>query len=141
MAKAILVYWSMTGNTEQMAELIAQGYTSVDNTLSVRDVSSANLEEVIVADKLILGCPAMGDENLEEMEFQPFYDQLRPHLMGKKVALFGSYGWGDGQWMRSWEADVRDAGAELFETGLIQLNSIDGEEEKAIDFGKRFATA
>ncbi len=103
--KALVVYWSATGNTESMAERIASdlGCDSKNVTL----VSVSDLNEF---DTVILGCPAMGAEELEEDEFKPFYDEFIANSGNKRIALFGSYGWGDGEWMRSWEEDVKNNG-------------------------------
>ena len=103
--KALVVYWSATGNTESMAERIASdlGCDSKNVTL----VSVSDLNEF---DTVILGCPAMGAEELEEDEFKLFYDEFIANSDNKRIALFGSYGWGDGEWMRSWEEDVKNNG-------------------------------
>lgn len=108
MAKVAVVYWSGTGNTQQMAEKVAEAagaelFTSAD----------FSADKVAEFDAIALGCPSMGAEVLEEGEFQPMYDDIRGKLSGKKVALFGSYGWGDGEWMRNWDEDVRAAGAQV----------------------------
>ena len=109
--KALIVYWSATGNTESIAEKIASDLNC--DAKSVSDVSVSDLDDF---DTIILGCPAMGAEELEDAEFKPFYDEVMASIGDKKVALFGSYGWGDGEWMRNWEAEV---GANLVTNGLI----------------------
>jgi len=105
--KTAVIYWSGTGNTEAMANAVAEG-AGVD-AVTVSDFSG-NVEEF---DALALGCPAMGAEVLEEDEFEPFFTEIESRLSGKKVFLFGSYGWGDGEWMRNWQERVTAAGAEL----------------------------
>ena len=105
--KTAVIYWSGTGNTEAMANAVAEG-ASVQ-AAPVSDFSG----DVKEYDALALGCPAMGDEVLEESEFEPFFESIESDLGGKKVLLFGSYGWGDGEWMRSWQDRVTAAGAEL----------------------------
>ena len=105
--KTAVIYWSGTGNTEVMANAVAEG-ASVQAT-PVSDFSG----DVKEYDALALGCPAMGDEVLEESEFEPFFESIEGDLGGKKVLLFGSYGWGDGEWMRSWQERVTAAGGEL----------------------------
>ena len=107
MMKTAVIYWSGTGNTEAMANAVAEG-AGVD-AVTVSDFSG-NVEEF---DALALGCPAMGAEVLEEDEFEPFFTGIESKLSGKKVFLFGSYGWGDGEWMRNWQERVTAAGAEL----------------------------
>ena len=108
MGKIAVVYWSSTGNTEMMADAVAQG-AGVEK-VALADFPAADVAEY---DALALGCPAMGDEVLEEDEVQPWFDEAKASLSGKKVVLFGSYGWGDGEWMRNWEDACREAGAEL----------------------------
>ena len=111
--KAAVVYWSGTGNTEAMAEAVAEGLkgTGAEVSLLTADaVSPATLNDV---DAVALGCPAMGAEELESDVFEPMFSECKRKLAGKKVALFGSYGWGDGEWMRTWENDCRDAGIRL----------------------------
>ena len=102
--KIAVVYWSGTGHTEAMAQAVAK---ACGGTL----FTAAEFPAAQVAnfDAIAFGCPAMGAEVLEEGEFQPMFDECRPLLSGKKIALFGSYGWGDGEWMRSWEKDCNDA--------------------------------
>lgn len=116
--KVNVVFWTGSGNTEAMANAIAEGAESAGAQVEVMPVSEAN-GSVAQADVLVLGCPAMGAENLEETEFEPFYQSIRDGLKGKKVALFGSYGWGDGEWMRTWQEDAESAGAILVADGLM----------------------
>lgn len=113
MAKIAVIYYSGTGNTEAMANAVAEGINAGGGEAELFPVSSISAADAAKYDKLALGCPAMGDEVLEESEFQPFYDELSPSLSGKKVVLFGSYDWGDGQWIRDWADQVKAAGAEL----------------------------
>lgn len=105
--KTAVIYWSGTGNTEAMANAVAEG-AGVD-AVTVSDFSG-NIADF---DALAFGCPAMGAEVLEEDEFDPFFTGIENELSGKKVLLFGSYGWGDGEWMRNWEERVKAAGANL----------------------------
>lgn len=109
--KKIVVYWSGTGNTEEIANKIA-----ADLGCDAFSVSAISASEALENDLIIFGCPAMGAEELEDAEFKPFYDEVMASIGDKKVALFGSYGWGDGEWMRNWEAEV---GANLVTNGLI----------------------
>ena len=109
--KKIVVYWSGTGNTEEIANKIA-----ADLGCDAFSVSSISASDALENDLIIFGCPAMGAEELEDAEFKPFYDEVMASIGDKKVALFGSYGWGDGEWMRNWEAEV---GANLVTNGLI----------------------
>lgn len=111
MDKIYVVYWSQTGNTEVMAEAVGQGIRESGReaeTLTVSQITADTLKE---AQAFALGCPAMGDEVLEESEMEPFMEQLDPMISGKQIGLFGSYGWGDGQWMREWQDRVMADGA------------------------------
>ena len=111
MDKIYVVYWSETGNTEVMAEAVGQGIRESGKeaeTLTVSQITADTLKE---AQAFALGCPAMGDEVLEESEMEPFMEQLDPMISGKQIGLFGSYGWGDGQWMREWQDRVMADGA------------------------------
>ena len=94
MKKTLVIYWSGTGNTEAMAGAVLEGMKAAGAGVS----------------SVAMGCPAMGSEVLEEMEFQPMFDSIKNQMGGKAVGLFGSFGWGDGEWMRSWEKDCDDAG-------------------------------
>lgn len=108
MSKIAIVFWSATGNTETMANCIAEGAGAAATIVPCADMTPAKLGEF---DVVAFGCPAMGAEQLEESEFEPMFAGLEGSLNGKKVALFGSYGWGDGQWMRDWEQRMTEAGA------------------------------
>ena len=103
MSKAAVIFWSQTGNTEQMANAIADGIREGGREVDVLNVADTTPADAVKYAKIALGCPAMGSEVLEDMEFEPMFDSCKNSLGGKKVALFGSYGWGDGEWMRSWE--------------------------------------
>ena len=113
MSKAAVIFWSQTGNTEQMANAIADGIREGGMEVDVLNVADTTPADAVKYAKIALGCPAMGAEVLEETEFDPFFTELESKISGLKVALFGSYGWGDGQWMRDWEKDCDDAGIHL----------------------------
>ena len=117
MDKIAVIYWSGTGNTEAMANAIAEGIKSAGGEADVFAVSDFAVDTFDSYKKVALGCSAMGDEVLEEAEFEPFFCDIEGKLGDKKVALFGSYGWGDGKWMRDWEERV--PGANLFAEGLM----------------------
>ncbi|ABR34568.1 flavodoxin [Clostridium beijerinckii] len=134
-----IVYWSGTGNTEKMAELIAKGIIESGKDVNTINVSDVNIDELLNEDILILGCSAMGDEVLEESEFEPFIEEISTKVSGKKVALFGSYGWGDGKWMRDFEERMNAYGCVVVETPLIVQNEPDEAEQDCIDFGKKIA--
>ncbi len=130
--KTAVIYWSGTGNTEAMAQAVAQGAGA--ELFSV----SAFSGDVAGYDAIAFGCPAMGAENLEESEFEPFFSAVEGKLSGKKVALFGSYGWGDGEWMRSWEERTAAANAVLVNGEGVIANEFpsDGALEKCKELGK-----
>ena len=111
--KTAIVYWSGTGNTEEMAKCLAEGVTAKGGEAEIFHCSVFEPSKLVQYDSLALGCPSMGAEQLEESEFQPFYDSIKAHLKGKPVVLFGSYGWGSGEWMDTWEADCKEAGADV----------------------------
>ncbi len=135
MSNIAVIYWSGTGNTESMANSICQGAGG-----QLFEVSDFNVGDTENYEKLMFGCPAMGAEGLEDSVFEPVFTELEKNLKGKKVALFGSYGWGDGQWMKDWEERVVNDGAELFESGLtINESPDDSALALCTDFGKRFA--
>ena len=113
MSKTAVVFWSGTGNTEEMANAVLEGMKGAGADASIYSADSFQAADVAGYDAIAFGCPAMGAEVLEEDEFQPLFDDCKAALAGKKIALFGSYGWGDGEWMRNWEDDCKDAGAEL----------------------------
>ena len=128
MSKVAVVYWSGTGNTEAMANKVAEGAKAAGAEVEVISADDFDGTDISGFDGVAFGCPAMGDEELEEGEFEPFFSDLEGKLSGKKVALFGSYDWGDGEWMRTWCGRAKDAGAELVEDeGLIVNNTPDDE--------------
>lgn len=106
MSKVAVVYWSGTGNTEVMANFVADGARSVGADVDIITAGDFSSAKVADYDGLAFGCPSMGSEVLEESEFQPMWDDVKGSLSGKKVALFGSYGWGSGEWMEDWKTDA-----------------------------------
>ena len=133
MSKVAVVYWSGTGNTEAMADKVAAGarQAGAEATCFTADqFSAAKMDDF---NAIAFGCPSMGDEVLEESEFEPMFDGCRAKLPGKKIALFGSYGWGDGEWMRNWEQDCKDNGADLAGDFVICNDSPDDEAEAACE--------
>ena len=106
-----IVFWSQGGNTAAMAAAVAEGVQAAGSKAEIINVSDASAADLQSMKGFALGCPAMGAEVLEEMEMEPFMCELEGSLAGKSVGLFGSYGWGDGQWMRDWEERCKAAGA------------------------------
>ena len=128
MKKTAVIYWSGTGNTEAMAEAVLAGMKDGGADAVMLTPDQVDAASVGKYDAIAFGCPAMGSEMLEESEFEPMFSSVKGSLGGKKVALFGSYGWGDGEWMRTWCGRAKDAGAELVEDeGLIVNNTPDDE--------------
>ena len=128
MSKIAVVFWSGTGNTQAMADAVAEGAKAAGAEVSVVEASAFGADQVAEFDAIAFGCPAMGDEVLEESEFDPMFTDVEGALSGKKIALFGSYGWGDGQWMRDWEERCKAAGAVLAADSVI-ANDAPGDEE------------
>ena len=135
MNKVAVVYWSGTGNTQAMAEAVA---TAAGAELFTADAFSS--EKMDAYDAVGFGCPSMGSEQLEEGEFEPMFEGCKSHLNGKKVALFGSYGWGDGEWMRNWEAECLSLGANMVCECVICQETPDEEALAACEaLGKALA--
>ncbi|MBR0149247.1 MAG: flavodoxin [Lachnospiraceae bacterium] len=126
MSKIAIVFWSGTGNTFSMAQAVENGAKAAGAEVSVFDASEFSADMVAQFDAIAFGCPAMGAEVLEETVFEPMFSSLESALSGKKIALFGSYGWGDGQWMRDWEDRCRAAGANIV-TDSVMANGTPGE--------------
>ncbi len=125
--KAAVVFWSGTGNTEAMADAVAEGLKGAGAEVSTFKPADFNADKVAEFDAIAFGCPAMGAEVLEEDEFDPMFAGLESALSGKKIALFGSYGWGDGQWMRDWEERSKAAGAVLATDSVMANNEPDDD--------------
>lgn len=113
MKKVAVVYWSGTVNTEAMAMSVADGVRAKGAEVDLFTSGDFTADMVKDYDSIAFGCPSMGDEVLEESEFQPMFDACKGKLSGKRIALFGSYGWGDGEWMRNWEAECTDLGVDM----------------------------
>ena len=113
MSKVAVVYWSGTGNTEAMAKAVEEGIKSAGSEAVLLSASGFDAAKLSEFDAVAFGCPAMGNEVLEESEFDPMFTGIESALKEKKIALFGSFGWGDGQWMRDWEDRCKSAGAIL----------------------------
>ena len=141
MSKVAVVYWSGTGNTEAMAMAVAEGAKGKGAEVSVITAAEFSPEQVGEYSAIAFGCPSMGSEQLEESEFEPMFTACEGRLSGKNIALFGSYGWGDGQWMRDWVQRTNDANAVIYtDEGLIINETPDDDGiAKCKEFGKGFA--
>ena len=140
MSKISVVYWSQSGNTAAMAEAVAKGVTDAGKEAEIVFVSSASIDELKSETAFALGCPAMGAEVLEEGEMEPFVTELEGCVAGKTIGLFGSYGWGDGEWMQTWENDCKSFGADLICDSVICNDAPDDEAvAKCENLGKALA--
>ena len=127
MSKVAVVYWSGTGNTEAMANAVADGARKAGATAEVFPVGDFSADKAKDYTALAWGCSAQGDETLEEYEFEPKFDECADIMSNKKVALFGSYGWGDGAWMSSWESKCAQLGIDLAAESVI-CNEVPDDE-------------
>lgn len=128
MSNIQVVFWSQSGNTEAMADAVADGIRKAGKEADVVFVGDASIDELKSAKVFALGCPAMGAEVLEESEMEPFVSDLEMSVSGKTIGLFGSYGWGDGQWMRDWVDRMTSAGATVVDgEGVICMGAPDAD--------------
>ena len=141
MSKVNVIYWSQTGNTAAMAEAVANGINAAGGEAVILDVSSASVDDLKDAAAFAMGCPAMGAEVLEEGEMDPFVSEVEGIAAGKHIGLFGSYGWGDGEWMRDWEERMKNAGADVVGgEGVICQEAPDDDAVAACEeLGKQLA--
>ena len=141
MSKVAVVYWSGTGNTEEMANKVAEGAKAAGAEVEVISADDFDGTDISGFDGVAFGCPAMGDEVLEDTEFEPMFDGCKDALKGKNIALFGSYGWGDGEWMRDWADRMKNAGAQLIrEEGIIANDAPEDDVlEELKEAGKELA--
>lgn len=140
MGKIPVVFWSGTGNTEKMAIAISEEIKKVGVESELIRVADAKVDEVAKAEVIALGCSAMGAEQLEESEFEPFFTDLEEKLNGKRILLFGSYGWGTGEYMKVWEERVITAGGLLVEESILAENNPEPDVlEKCKEVGKTLA--
>lgn len=141
MSKISVVYWSQTGNTMEMANAVGEGITAAGGEAEVAEVGGFDASSLANEAAFALGCPAMGAEVLEESEMEPFVSEVEKIASGKTVALFGSYGWGDGQWMRDWADRMTAAGATVVngEGVICQEAPDDAALDACKDLGKQLA--
>ena len=142
MVKVAIVYWSGSGNTEAMAQAVEEGAKSAGAETTLTFVSDTNAADTAEFDHIVLGCPAMGNEELEEYEFEPFFEELLPQLQGKVVGIFGSYAWNQGDWILTWKKRLEDAGVELVAEPVKAYSYPDDEALEACkELGKTVANA
>ena len=123
-----VAYWSQTGNTESMAEAVGEGIKNAGADVKVTHIGDINPSDLASEKAFALGCPSMGDEVLEEMEMEPFVCEVEKFVAGKNIALFGSYGWGDGKWMRDWVDRMQNAGAFVVNGEGLIINETPDED-------------
>lgn len=119
MSNVAVVYWTGSGNTEAMAAAVAEGAETKGATVEQILAADFSLSAAEEYDAYAFGCPAMGAEELEDSEFQPMWDEVKGSLGDKKVVLFGSYGWGNGEWMDAWKEDAEEAGVNVIDSLII----------------------
>ena len=140
MSKVAVVYWSGTGNTEQMAQKVEEGAKAAGAEVTLLTSAEFGADAMDQYDAVAFGCPSMGAEQLEESEFEPMFSACEGKLKGKKIALFGSYGWGDGEWMRTWEETCMADGAVLACDSVICNEAPDEEAlEACVKLGEALA--
>lgn len=141
MSKIAIVYWSGTGNTQMMADCLEKAVSGTGAEVKKMESDAFTPDMVEKYDAIAFGCPAMGDEELEETEFAPMFEAVKEKLSGKKIALFGSYDWGEGEWMDSWKEECLQTGAVLSCEPVIANNEPDDEtKEKLEAMGKSLAS-
>ncbi len=133
MSKIAVVYWSMTGNTELMAESVVEGAKSAGAEVDLIRCEEFTSEKIADYDAFAFGCPAMGSESLEEEAFQPMWDSVKKKLDGKKVAFFGSYNWNDGEWMRDWQEEADTLGLNRVVESIISYDDPDADVKKQLE--------
>lgn len=138
MSKVAVVYWSGTGNTEAMANAVSEGAAQKGAQVSMLTADKFSADAMDSYDAVAFGCPSMGAEELEESEFAPMFDSCEAKLSGRKLALFGSYGWGDGEWMRNWEERCKNAGA-VMACDFVICN--DAPDDEAVSACKKLGSA
>lgn len=133
MSKIAVVYWSGTGNTEAMAAKVVAGAKAAGAEVTAFTAAEFSADLMDQFDAVAFGCPSMGSEQLEDSEFEPMFIGCEPKLRGKKIALFGSYGWGDGEWMRTWEETCTGDGAVFACDSVICNEAPDADAETACE--------
>ena len=140
MSRILVVYWSGTGNTEKMAELITEGAKEKGAEVDCKTISDVTVDDALGYDIIAIGSPSMGQEVLEEGEIEPFVEELGGKIKDRKVAIFGSYGWGDGEWMRNWAERMHGYGANLLDDGLMVNETPDDDDvDNCKNYGAKLA--
>ena len=141
MARTAVVYWSDTGNTKEMADYVAEGARGAGAEVNIIEASHFGPADIAEYDAFAFGCPAMGDEILEEDVFEPMFESVEKNLSERRVGIFGSYDWGDGQWMREWADRCKAGGMDLVNDGVIANLSPGNEDaENCRNLGRLIAS-
>lgn len=136
----LITYWSMTGNTKIMAEAIYEGIKSINEEVIIKSVDEINPREINKYNKILFGSPAMGFEELDQDFYMPWYEIAEKTLTNQLIGLFGSFGWGDGEWLKKWEKRIKSKGLNLFNQTLkVNTAHIDGCYQEGFNFGVLFA--
>lgn len=132
-----IIYWSGSGNTEAMAKLILEGVKAEGRESELINISIEDVDSIVNDEIIVLGCPSMGDEELEDGEFLPFLEKIEGDIKGKKIALFGSYGWGTGEWMEGFQEKIKAMSGEIvLEPLIVNYAPEDNEADRCIEFGR-----
>jgi len=135
-----IIYFTATGNTEMMANAVARGIEQAGKSAELITVDSASADMLDNEKAFALGCPAMGSETLEESYMEPLVSELESKVSGKTILLFGSYGWGDGEWMREWVKRMENAGATVIGGVDAIANYAPTDETSLEEFGAKLAS-
>lgn len=135
MSKIAVVYFSGTGNTKIMAESIAEGVVKSGSEVDVIECTDFDSSKVSQYDGFAFGCPAYGAEELEETMFAPMWESVKGELGDKKVVLFGSYGWGSGEWMDIWAEESQELN--IIETYICNETPDDEAVKTCIELGEK----
>lgn len=134
MSKVYVVYWSQTGNTEAMANILADSINGLGKEAVLVEADNADVDTLLSQNAFALGCPAMGAEELEDSVVEPLVASLEGKVSGKNIVLFGSYDWGDGEWMRTWSERMKNAGANVIgDEGIIANNEPDDDAKAELE--------
>lgn len=137
MKKVSIIYWSNGGNVEVLANTIAESAKMHGAVVTIKHVQDATIEDVTTADAVAFGSPSMDNNRIEQHEMEPFIKEFKllPNN-NKKVVLFGSYGWDDGQFMKDWVVRMKDYQFDVIANIAVKESPSDEELEIARKFGE-----
>ena len=137
MKEIAVVYWSGTGNTKAMAEAVCEGIKANGSNATLLTADAFDESKVSAYDAIAFGCPSMGAEVLEEEEFEPMFQGVESSLQSKNIALFGSYGWGGGEWLETWKSRLQKANVNVVDTIMCEQTPDDSALQECVEFGKK----